>query len=107
MWIMILMMFEHMIGYMLLYAAYMLLYVTWLHSCMYDFIHVFLFACIIHVGLVSSIICSCLIVYVCACVWFVMHYLCIFMFSCGKVYNDVMVVIMHEVVVCVVDKVMH
>jgi len=37
-----------------------------------------------------------------------MHRLCMFMFSCGQVYSDIMmVVVMHEVVVCVVVEFMH
>ena len=35
------------------------------------------------------------------------HWLHMLMFTCVQVYNDVVVVFMHEVVVCVVDKVMH
>jgi len=34
---------------------------------------------------------------------FLMH----IMVACGNVYNGVMVVVMHEVMVCVVDMVMH
>jgi len=71
------------------------------------YILVCLVTCIILVGLVSSIICFCLITCVYACVWLFMNYLCMLMFSCGQVYNDVVFVFMHEVVVCVVDKVMH
>ena len=40
-------------------------------------------------------------------VWLVMHYLCMSIFTCAQVYNDVVVVVMHEAMVCVVDKVMH
>ena len=67
-----------------------------------------LVACIILAGLISSIFYSCWIICVYAYVWMVMHRLCMFMFSCGQVYSDVMmVVVMHEVVVCVVVEVMH
>ena len=40
-------------------------------------------------------------------VWLIMHILCILMFTCGKVYSDVVVVFMHEVMLCVVDMIMH
>ena len=36
-----------------------------------------------------------------------MHHLFICMLACGQVYNDVMVFVMHEVVVCTVVKVIH
>jgi len=58
--------------------------------------------------LISSIVHACLVVCVYAYVWMVMHRLCMFMIACGQVYNDVMmVVVRHEVVVCVVVEVMH
>lgn len=72
------------------------------------YIFVRLVACIILVGLISSIIHSCLILHVYAHVWMVMDHLCMFMFACGQCYNDaMMVVIMHEVMVCVFVEVMH
>ncbi len=40
-------------------------------------------------------------------VWLIMHSFCMLMFTCGQVYSDVVVVFMHEVVVCFVDKGMH
>jgi len=66
-----------------------------------------LVAHIILVGLVTSIVHLCLITCVYACVWLVRNFLCMLMFTCGQVYNDVMVVVMHEVMMCVVVKVMH
>lgn len=74
---------------------------------MFHCIHVCLVTCIILVGLVSSIIRLCLITSIYACVWLVTHCLYMLMFACGQVYNDVVVVVMHEVVVGIVDKVMH
>ena len=40
-------------------------------------------------------------------VWLIVHCLCMLVFTCGQVYSDVVVVVMHEVIVCVVDMVMH
>ena len=40
-------------------------------------------------------------------VWLIMHCLCTLVFTCGHVYSDVVVVVMHNVMVCVVDMVMH
>jgi len=72
------------------------------------YILVCLVACIILAGLISSIVHSCLIICVYAYVWMVKHCLCMFMVACGQVYSEVMmVVVMHEVVVCVVVEVMH
>ena len=34
-------------------------------------------------------------------------FVCTLAFTCGQVYNDVVVFFMHEVMVCVVDMVMH
>jgi len=67
-----------------------------------------LIACIILVVFISNIIHSCLVICVYAYMWVVMHRLCMFMFSCGQVYSDIMMVVfMHEVMVCVVVEVMH
>jgi len=63
------------------------------------YILVYLVMCIILVVLVSSIVRLYLITCVYACVWLVTHCLCMLMFACGQVYNDVVVVVMHEVVV--------
>jgi len=52
-----------------------------------------LVACTILAGLISSIVYSCLIIRVCACVWLIMHCLCMFMVACGQVYKDVMMVV--------------
>ena len=84
---------ECMTGYILIYVAYMY------HHSMIDYILVCWVACIIISGLISSIVHS-LTIRVYAYVWMVMHQLCMFMSTCGQVYNDVMVVVMHEVVVC-------
>lgn len=40
-------------------------------------------------------------------VWFIMHFLCMLVFTCGEVYSDVVVVVLREVMVCVLDMVMH
>ena len=40
-------------------------------------------------------------------VWLIMHFLCMLMFTCGQVYSDLVFVVMHELMVCVVDMVMH
>jgi len=40
-------------------------------------------------------------------VWLIMHCLCTLVFTCGQVYSDVVVVVTHEVMVCVVDMVMN
>ena len=94
-------------GYISFYVAYMLLYVASLHPCMLVFILVCLITCTSLVGLVTSIVHLCLITCVYACAWLVTHCLCMLMFAYGQVYSDVMVVFMHEVIVCVVDKVIH
>jgi len=39
--------------------------------------------------------------------WLIMNCLCTLVFTCGQVYSDVVVVVMCEVVVCIVDMVMH
>ena len=75
---------------------------------MFGYIRVCLVAGIILAGLISSIVRSCLVICVYVYVWMVVHHLCMFMFANGQVYSDVMmVVIMHEVMVCVVVEVMH
>ena len=74
---------------------------------MFGYILVCLVACIILAGLISSIVHSCLIICAYAYVYLVTYYLCMFMFTCGQVYHDVVDVVMHEVVVCVVSKVAH
>lgn len=74
---------------------------------MLRYILICLVTSIILIGLVTSIVHLCLIICVYACVWWITHCLCMLMFACGQVYNDVMVAFMHEVVVCIVDKVMH
>lgn len=72
------------------------------------YILVCLVTCISLVGLVISIVRLCLITCVHAYVWFITNFLCVLMVSCSHVYNGVMVVVvMHEVMVCVVDMVMH
>ena len=40
-------------------------------------------------------------------VWLIMHCLCTLLFTCGEVYNDVVVVFMHEGMERVVNMVMH
>jgi len=35
------------------------------------------------------------------------EFLCMLICTCGKVYSDVVVVVMHVVMVCVIDMVMH
>lgn len=40
-------------------------------------------------------------------VWLIMHCLCILVFTCGKVYNDVVVFFIHDVKVCVVYMVIY
>lgn len=80
---------------------------AWLHYCMFGYILVCLVTCIILVGLVTSIVHLYLTTCVYACVWLVTHCLCMLMFACGQVYSDAVVAVMHEVVVCIVDKVMH
>lgn len=40
-------------------------------------------------------------------VWFIMYCLCTLVFTCGQLYNDVVVFSMHEVKVYVFDTVMH
>ena len=74
---------------------------------MFGYILVCLVTCIIIVDLVTSVVRLCLIVCVYACVWLVTHCLCMLMFACGQVYNNAVVVFMHEVMVCIIDKVMH
>ena len=98
---------DHMTSYIWLYVAYILLNVAWLHPCMVCFILVCFITCIILIGLLSSIIHSCSIIRFYACLLLVTHCLCMLMFACGQVYNDVMLVFMHEVMVCVFDMVMH
>lgn len=83
-----------MIGYMLLYVSY-----TYHFVC--------LVTCIVLISLVSIIVHLCLILGVYVCLWLITNCLCMLMFACGQVYNGVMVVVTHEVVVCIVDKVMH
>ena len=52
---------------------------------------------------VDGVVVECVVMSVCL----IMHCLCTLVFTCGQVYNDVVVVVMHEVMVCVVDMVMH
>lgn len=74
---------------------------VWLHSCMLGRMY---HSC----RLISNIIHSCLTICVYAYVCMVMHCSCMLMFACGQVYSDIMmVVVMHEVMVCVVVEVMH
>jgi len=81
---------------------------AWLHSHMFRYILVCLVTCIILVGLVTSIYHLCLIACIHACVWLLTHFLCTLLFACSHVYSGVMItVVMHEVMVCVVDMVMH
>ena len=98
---------ERMTSHILLYVSYLYHFAcvvtfsyVWLHSCMIG-------TCIILVGSLTSIVCLCLITCVYACVWLVTHCLCMSVFACAQVYIDVVVVVMHEVLVWVVDKVMH
>jgi len=59
------------------------------------YIIVCLVTCIILLGLVSSVIHLCLITCVYACVWLVTNFLCTLIFAYGRVYNDVIVFVMH------------
>lgn len=45
--------------------------------------------------------------YVIMSVWLIMYSLCTLVFTCIQVYNDVVLLFMHEVMVCVVGMVMH
>lgn len=75
---------------------------------MFGYILVCLVACTILASLILSIVHSCLVTCVYAYVWMVMHRLCMFMFACDEVYSEVMMVVfMHEVMVCVIIEVMH
>jgi len=40
-------------------------------------------------------------------VWLIIHFLCMLVFTCGQLYNDIVVVVMYEVTICVFDMVMH
>ena len=40
-------------------------------------------------------------------VWLIIHCLCMLVFTCGQVYSDVVVFVIHEVIVCVNHMVMH
>jgi len=88
--------------------SYMSIYVTCMYHCsMFGYILVLFVACIILASSISSIVHSFLIICSYAYVQLVTYFLCMFMFACGQVYNDVVVVVLHEVVVCVFVKVMH
>jgi len=90
-------------------TGYMSTYIACMYRCsMLGYILVCLVACIILAGFILSIFHPYLIIRVYAYVWMVMHRLCMFMFAYSQVYSDaMMVVIMHEVVVCVIVEVMH
>jgi len=92
---------ECMNGYMSIYVAYM-------YRCsILGYILVCLVACIILVGLISSMVHSFLIICAYVHVYLVTYCLCMFTFSCGQEYSDVVVVVMHEVMVCAIVKVIH
>lgn len=85
-------------GYMLLYLGYMYQFcalgyiVVCLVTFLYAWLHVsfFLVTSIVHLGLITCVY---------ACIWLVTHLLCMLMFACGQVYNDLVVFVMLEVMV--------
>ena len=81
---------EYMIGCIWLHVAYILILCR-LHTSLYVRLHSYRFDYMYqYCRLVTRIDC-----------------LCILMVACGNAYNGVMVVFMHEVMVCVVDMVMN
>jgi len=54
-------------------------------------------------GEVDGVVVECVVM----SIWLIMHCFFMLVFTCGQVYIDVVVVVMHEVVVCVVDMVIH
>jgi len=74
---------------------------VWLHSCM--------LGCMYRSCRFDFKYCSFMLGHMCLCICVNgMHCLCMFMFACGQVYSDIMmVVVMHEVMVCFVVEVMH